>query len=224
MQTVLEVFMSPNLITLIRVFLAFTSIALFRAGSYASVAALILLVVTLALDAVDGFVARRRSRASDAGAAFDIAADRIVESVFWIYFAAAGLVTFWIPVIVIARGGFTDFLRAIAFKQGQTAFGEKTMMRTWWGRMLTGSRGSRAAYGMVKCAAFFALGLWLTLANTPEWQTLVAGQAGILMNGVRIGAGSLAISAVVFCVARGVPVIIEGLRFFREDLAGPKPW
>src|SRR5215510_1665796 len=99
-----EVFMSPNLITLFRVALAFVSIALFRAGSYASLAALILLVVALALDAVDGFVARRRRRASDAGAAFDIAADRIVESVFWIYFAAAGLVTFWIPVIVIARG------------------------------------------------------------------------------------------------------------------------
>ncbi|MCI0393059.1 MAG: CDP-alcohol phosphatidyltransferase family protein [Acidobacteria bacterium] len=80
--------MSPNLITLIRLVLAFVSIALFRAGSYATVAALVLLVVTLALDAVDGFVARRKLRESDAGAAFDIAADRIVESVFWIYFAA----------------------------------------------------------------------------------------------------------------------------------------
>jgi phosphatidylglycerophosphate synthase len=210
--------MSPNLITLIRVVLAFVSIALFRAGSYASVAALILLVVTLALDAVDGFVARRRRRASAAGAAFDIAADRIVESVFWIYFAAAGLVSFWIPVIVIARGGLTDFLRAIAFTQGQTAFGEKTMMRTWWGRALTGSRASRAAYGMVKSAAFFALGLWLTLANLFEWRAIVAGHADVLMNVVRVGAICLAVSTVVFCVARGVPVIIEGLRFFRGDL------
>lgn len=210
--------MSPNLITLIRVALAFVSIGLFRAGSYASVAALILLVVTLALDAVDGFVARRKRRASAAGAAFDIAADRIVESVFWIYFAAAGLVTFWIPVIVIARGGLTDFLRAIAFKQGQTAFGEKTMMRTWWGRALTGSRASRAAYGVVKCAAFFALGLWLTLAALPEWRAVIAGHADVLMNVVRAGAVGLAVSTVVFCVARGVPVIIEGLRFFRGDL------
>src|SRR5262245_19741912 len=94
-----EVFMSPNPIKLFRVALAFVSIALFWAGSYANLAALILLVVALSLDAVDGFVARRKLRASDAGAAFDIAADRIVESVFWIYFAAAGLVTFWIPVI-----------------------------------------------------------------------------------------------------------------------------
>jgi CDP-diacylglycerol--glycerol-3-phosphate 3-phosphatidyltransferase len=218
-QTVLGgLYMSPNLITLIRVVLAFVSIALFRAGSYASLAALILLVVTLALDAVDGFVARRKRRVSAAGAAFDIAADRIVESVFWIYFAAAGLITFWIPVIVIARGGLTDFLRAIAFTQGQTAFGEKTMMRTWWGRALTGSRASRAAYGAVKSAAFFALGLWLTLANLPEWRAVIAGQADVLMNGVRAGAIGLAVSTVVFCVARGVPVIIEGLRFFRGDL------
>jgi phosphatidylglycerophosphate synthase len=210
--------MSPNLITLIRLVLAFVSIALFRAGSYATVAALVLLVVTLALDAVDGFVARRKLRASDAGAAFDIAADRIVESVFWIYFAAAGLITFWIPVIVIARGGLTDFLRAIAFRRGQTAFGEKTMMRTWWGRLLTGSRASRAAYGVVKCAAFFALGLWLTLVNLPEWRAIIAGQADALMSVVRAGAVGLAVSTAVFCVARGVPVIIEGLRFFRGDL------
>lgn len=210
--------MSPNLITLVRVALAFVTIALFRAGSYASLAALILLVVTLALDAVDGFVARRNRRASAAGAAFDIAADRIVESVFWVYFAAAGLVTFWIPVIVIARGGLTDFLRAVAFTRGQTAFGEKTMMQTWWGKALTGSRASRAAYGMVKSAAFFALGLWLTLANLPEWRVIIAGQADALMNGVRAGAIGLAVSTVVFCVARGVPVIIEGLRFFRGDL------
>ena len=121
-------------------------------------------------------------------------------------------------MIVIARGGLTDFLRAIAFRRGQTAFGEKTMMRTWWGRLLTGSRASRAAYGMLKCAAFFALGLWMTLANLPEWRAIIAGQADILMNGVRIGAVALAVSTVVFCVARGVPVIIEGLRFFREDL------
>src|SRR5215204_5216060 len=116
--------MSPNQITLVRLLLCFVSIALFQAGFAAGVAALALLVVVLALDGVDGYVARRSGRASAAGAAFDIAADRIVESVYWIFFAAAGLLSFWIPVIVIARGGLTDFLRAIAFAQGQTAFGE----------------------------------------------------------------------------------------------------
>lgn len=213
--------MSPNLITLIRVFLAFVSIALFGAGAIGSVIALVLLVVTLALDAADGYVARRRGQSTDVGAAFDIAADRIVESVFWIFFAASGLITFWIPIIVIARGGLTDFLRTIAFTQGQTAFGEKTMMQSWWGKLLVGSRASRAAYGMIKCAAFFALGLWLTLANAPAWRAMPA--AG-LVEGVRIGALALAISTVVFCIVRGVPVIIEGFRYFRDDLVLPKVW
>jgi CDP-diacylglycerol---glycerol-3-phosphate 3-phosphatidyltransferase len=213
--------MSPNLITLVRVFMAFGSIALFRAGSYANVLALLMLVVTLALDAIDGYVARRSGRTSDAGAAFDIAADRIVESVYWIYFASAGLISFWIPVIVVARGGFTDFLRALAFMQGQTAFGEKTMMKTWWGKLLVGSRASRAAYGLIKCAAFFTLGLWLTLDSAKDWQMMLA--AG-LMSFLRFGAMALAISTVLFCVVRGVPVIIEGIRFFREDPVLPKLW
>lgn len=72
------------------------------------------------------------------------------------------------------------------------------MMRTWWGKLLVGSRASRAAYGVIKCAAFFALGLWLTLANVPEWQALITGQAAVLMSGVRIGAIALAVSTVVF--------------------------
>ena len=216
--------MSPNLITLARVLLALVSIALFRAGSFAGIAALFLLVLVLALDGVDGFVARRNGQATDTGAAFDIAADRMVESIFWIYFAVAGLVSFWIPVIVIARGGFTDFLRTIAFTRGQTAFGEKTMMQSWWGRLLVGSRASRAAYGIVKCAAFFSLGLWLVLAKTPEWQRRIAGQPAVLMSSIRIGAIALAVAAVTFCVVRGVPVIVEGARFFRKDLALPKVW
>jgi CDP-diacylglycerol--glycerol-3-phosphate 3-phosphatidyltransferase len=217
--------MTPNLITLIRIFMAFGSIGLFRTQAnlrpYAGLIALLMLVTALALDAVDGYVARRTGRTSDLGAAFDIAADRIIESVFWIYFSAAGLISFWIPVIVVARGGFTDFLRLIAFTRGRTAFGEKTMMETWWGRLLVGSRASRAAYGILKCAAFFTLGLWLVLANSPAWRVwLTAG----LVEVVRIGALGLAVTAVAFCVARGVPVIVEGVRFFREDLGLPKVW
>jgi CDP-diacylglycerol--glycerol-3-phosphate 3-phosphatidyltransferase len=213
--------MSPNLITLARIIMAFVAVALFGWNAYTNGAALLLLVTALALDAVDGYIARRSGRTSDVGAAFDIAADRIIECVFWIYFATAGLITFWIPAIVIARGGLTDFLRAIAFTQGQTAFGEKTMMQTWWGKLLVGSRASRAAYGVIKCAAFCALGLRLAVNEAPGWRAMLT--AG-LMNGLYFGAMALTIAAVALCVVRGVPVIVEGLRFFRKDLALPKAW
>lgn len=203
--------MSPNQITLLRLGLVFISIVLFGVGSYASVIAIGLLVLTLALDAADGIVARRWRLTSDAGAAFDIAADRIIESAYWIFFASSGLVSFWIPIIVIARGGLTDFLRAIAYKQGQTAFGEKTMMQTRWGRALASSRGSRAAYGVVKCTAFFVLGANLVLAELPVLRTILS--AGTV-RGAYFSAIALSVIALCFCLLRGVPVIIEGLRFF----------
>lgn len=210
---------SPNQITLIRLGLVFVSIGLFGIGSYASLVALVLLILTLALDAADGFVARRRRLSSDAGAAFDIAADRIVESAYWIFFASAGLISFWIPTIVIARGGLTDFLRAIAYKQGQTAFGEKTMMQSRWGQLLASSRASRAAYGIIKCAAFFAMGAHLALREFPAWRAALT--AGVVQ-GLYISAITLAGITVVFCLLRGVPVIVEGMRFFAKSQPFPK--
>ncbi|MEP7272342.1 MAG: CDP-alcohol phosphatidyltransferase family protein [Acidobacteriota bacterium] len=211
--------LSPNQITLIRLGLAFVSLGLFGLGSYASPLALVLLVVTLALDAADGMVARRWRLASDAGAAFDIAVDRIVESVYWIFFASAGLISFWLPTIVIARGCLTDFLRAIAYKQGQTAFGEKTMMQSRWGQLLASSRASRAAYGIIKCAAFFAMGAHLALAEFPQWRA-VLGDA--MVRGLYFTSVALALASVAFCLLRGIPVIIEGRRFFGKNYVLPK--
>lgn len=208
--------MTPNQITLLRLFLAFLSITLFRQGATMSCVALALLVITLWLDALDGYIARKFHLTSDAGAAFDIAADRIIENIYWICFASAGLIPFWIPMIVIVRGCLTDFLRGLAFRQGQTAFGEKTMMKTWWGRMLTGSRFSRAAYGILKCAAFFTLGMRLVIDQVPQWRALLTTG---MMSGLRFAALLLAAGAVMFCVVRGVPVILEGLRFFRKGQA-----
>ena len=210
---------TPNQITLIRLALVFVSIGLFKLGPYASLVALVLLVVTLGLDAADGFVARRFRLSSDAGAAFDIAADRIVESVYWIFFASAGLISFWVPTIVIARGGLTDFLRAIAFRQGQTAFGEKSMMQSKWGRTLASSRASRAAYGILKCAAFFFMGTYLALNDFPQWRAALSANA---VHSLYIFSIVLAAASVSFCILRGVPVIVEGMRFFAKSQPVPK--
>lgn len=205
--------LTPNRITLLRVMLAFASIALLSAGGVSSLIGLALLIAVLGLDGLDGYLARRTGQTSEAGAAFDIAADRMVESIYWLYFATAGLVSFWMPAIVIARGGFTDFLRMLALRQGLTAFGENGMMKTRWGRLLVGSRGSRTAYGVLKCAAFFSLGLWQTLKTTPAW----LAWTGDAMAAIRFGSLGLAIAAVAVCLIRGLPVLIEGARFMRED-------
>ena len=100
--------MIANLITLFRLILAFVVISLFGHHIYLDILLVVLIGLILFLDAVDGYVARKLNQTSDFGALFDIIGDRIVECIFWVYFAVVGLIPLWIPVIVIARGFFTD--------------------------------------------------------------------------------------------------------------------
>ena len=146
--------MIANLITLFRLILVFVVISLFGQHLYLDILLVALIGLILFLDAVDGYVARKLNQTSDFGALLDIVGDRIVECIFWVYFAVVGLIPIWIPVIVIARGFFTDGLRSAAFAQGKTAFGENTMMSSRWTRALTSSRISRSIYGIAKTIAF----------------------------------------------------------------------
>jgi CDP-diacylglycerol--glycerol-3-phosphate 3-phosphatidyltransferase len=77
-----------NLITIARLILLFVVIAMihFRPVDLA-LPSMILLGVVFAGDGIDGWVARRRGSTSPFGAVFDIAGDRIVETVLWVYFA-----------------------------------------------------------------------------------------------------------------------------------------
>ena len=53
--------MTPNQITVLRVLAAFAAVALFGRGAGASLAAVGLTVAAIVLDAVDGWVARRKN-------------------------------------------------------------------------------------------------------------------------------------------------------------------
>ena len=208
--------MKANLITLIRISMAFVSAALFGRTPLASLMATALMVIAISLDAVDGWVARRFGCASRAGAAFDIAGDRILENVFWITFARLGLISYWIPIVIIARGCLTDFIRATAFAEGKTAFGDGGMMETWWGKLLVGSRASRAIYGILKCGAFLLLGVWETLSSIPGFPVRAAAE---ILGELAIPemAKATAIVTVMACLVRGIPVFIEGARFFKRS-------
>ena len=214
--------MKANLITLIRISMAFVSAALFGRSPLASLSATVLMIGAIGLDAVDGWVARRFACASKAGAAFDIAGDRIVENIFWITFAKLGLISYWFPIVIIARGCLTDFIRATAFAEGKTAFGAGGMMETWWGKLLVGSRASRAIYGSLKGGAFFLLGIWETLASLPGFP--IKALAGLTQElAIPELARLTAIMTVVACLVRGLPVLIEGARFFKKSTIAEEP-
>src|SRR5947199_8797576 len=93
-----------NLITLGRVVLLFVTIGfLYLREPWAAAVAVALTIFVYVSDAFDGYIARRRGRATAAGAALDIPGDRIVENAYRIVFAHIGLLTVWTPVIMITR-------------------------------------------------------------------------------------------------------------------------
>jgi len=196
--------MTPNQITALRILMGFAAITLFlafagtAAGRVAGFAAVALTLAAIVLDAVDGYVARRYQLATPLGAQIDILGDRILENLYFTFFAVSGLISVWVPLLFFVRGTLTDFLRGLAARSGRSGFGKDSMLQTWWGRELVASRWSRATYGAVKCACFCWLGIELSLPPNAIISTISA---------------ALVLVAVFFCIVRGLPVLWEGQRY-----------
>ena len=201
---------TPNRITAMRVAMAFAAVALFGRSLALNLLAMALTVAAIAFDAVDGYVARRFRLATPLGAQFDILGDRLIEGVYFTWFAVAGQISFWVPVIFFARGMVTDFVRAFAARRGRAGWGERSMLAQQWAKRIVDSRASRGAYATLKCACFVALGLDWTLAAHPSPASFAGLPAAAL---VRTAAQGLVWAAVGFCVIRGVPVLWEGRRY-----------
>jgi CDP-diacylglycerol--glycerol-3-phosphate 3-phosphatidyltransferase len=203
--------MTPNQITVARVAAAFVAVALFTLFDHSIVAdgaAVLLTIAAIALDGVDGYVARTRGLATPLGAQLDILGDRVVENLFFTFFAVSGLISLWVPVLFFVRGTLTDFLRSLAARAGRVGFGRSCMVESAWGRALVASRGSRAAYATLKCVCFCYLGMLLPMAHVPaEW-------VGLETRGLLLRAGHFLVSVTVaFCVVRAVPVFWDGRRY-----------
>jgi phosphatidylglycerophosphate synthase len=203
--------MTPNQVTAARIVAAFAAVGLFTIPEKTLVAdtvAVFLTICAIALDGVDGYLARTRNMATPLGAQFDILGDRVVENLFFTFFAVSGLISLWVPVLFFVRGTLTDFLRDLAARAGRTGFGRNSMLESWWGRSLVASRASRAAYAVLKCVCFSCLGLLLSLSHIPAtWFDLTA-------RSWLLGAGHTLVAAtVIFCLVRAIPVIWEGRRY-----------
>lgn len=204
-----------NLITIARLILLFVVIAMihFRPVDLALLS-MVLLGIVFAGDGLDGWVARKRGSTSPFGAVFDIAGDRIVETVLWVYFAWERVIPLWVPFLVIVRGGLVDAVRSMSYREGMTAFGEKNMMRSPITRWLTAGRFMRGLYGYVKAAAFIfltglvgyrqpdAAGTWLDKLysiDVVRW-----------FGWVNVGL------AVALLLIRGLPVIVDAMPYMRQ--------
>ncbi len=212
--------MTPNQVTALRVAMAFVAAALFGHNAWANLAALALIVGAIALDGVDGYLARRKNLSTPLGAQFDILGDRVIENLFFTFFAVAGQVSLWVPVVFFVRGTLTDFIRSLAARSGRVGFGKNGMLETWWGRALVASRSSRAAYAALKCVCFCWLGLELTWMRGGAAALGLSAGYGVAL--LQLGAQVLVGATLAFCLVRALPVVWEGRRYLTA-LAGAAP-
>lgn len=199
--------MVANAITLSRLGLLGVAVTLlYVEGPAPKVVAFLLTLLIIAMDGIDGMVARARGEESDLGAVMDIAIDRVVENVYWIVFADLALVPIWIALVVVSRGIITDAIRGYVLAKGHTAF---DMMRGRVARWLVSGRPMRAFYGALKAAAFAALVLFLALRDLFPDATW--------MEPLQLGLNVLVLITVATTVLRGVPVVFESRRYFFSE-------
>lgn len=211
---------TPNKVTLLRVIVGFAAVSLFGRGAWANLAAVALTVAAIALDALDGHIARQKNLATPTGAQIDILGDRMIENVYFTYFAVVGMVSLWLPVFFFARGAATDFLRGLAMRAGHSGWGANAMLQTWWGRTLVASRWSRGLYAAMKCLCFCYLGLELALTRGPVALTgELAADVHLL---IRVGAHVLTWATAGFCLVRGLPVLTDGWRHLAGSVGSPR--
>ena len=201
-----------NLITVGRLIALFLIMALVYWGTAGTVAiTMVGLALVIASDGIDGWVARRRNATSTFGAVFDIAGDRIVETVCWVVFADLGAVPIWVPLLVITRGIIVDAVRSLGLKEGLTPFGERNMAKSSLTRWLTAGRFVRALYGYAKAFAFVFLAGWVGRETNPSDGTWLEPLHDNVVYTV-LGWSAVWL-AVALTIIRGIPVLVDAWDF-----------
>jgi CDP-diacylglycerol--glycerol-3-phosphate 3-phosphatidyltransferase len=200
-----------NLITLSRLLLLLVVAAMFYLPPTAwSFATFFLIIIIFVTDGLDGYVARKRNETSLFGALFDIAGDRIVELTLWIVAADTDLVPIWVPLVFIIRGVIVDTIRSSsAVAEGMAPF---ALMRSAFGKFIVASKFVRIFYAVVKASAFAGLAL------QRPFPVVLPGLWHYLGWPLTALTYFFVYTAVLLCVARGLPVIAEFVYAQRNDI------
>lgn len=194
-----------NIVSVSRIFVAYAAIALlYEKTTWSYILAFILTIIAFSMDGLDGYLARKLNQSSEWGSVLDILGDRIVEVSYWTVFAVMGWINILFPLVCVARAFTTDGIRSVALSKGMTAFGEKSMQSTSWGKFICASRFMRISYAVAKVLAF----LLLIAVNTPGME---------FWNGtptLHIITMIFAWAAIIFCVVRAIPVVAESGKLF----------
>jgi CDP-diacylglycerol--glycerol-3-phosphate 3-phosphatidyltransferase len=204
-----------NLITLSRLLLMFVVIAIaYQPSSWLKLLDIPLLIFVFVTDGLDGYVARKRGEASQFGAMFDIAVDRIVELSMWVVLAHLGLAPVWVPLVFVIRGSIVDAVRAR--QTTATLASPFDLMRSPIARFLVAGRFMRAFYAVMKAVVF----CWLLLLQPlPDLIPQIWADWAWLLDGIST---ALIWFVVGLCIARGLPVVVEFVAEQRQLAEAPR--
>lgn len=190
-----------NLLTLTRFLLLFVLVGMaYFAQPVWQLVNPFLLILIIALDGIDGYVARKRGETSLFGSMFDIAVDRVVENVLWIVLADLNLIPIWVAIVFITRSLLVDSIRSQAAARGKAPF---AIMQSNIGQFLVAGRFMRGFYGTVKAVTFAWILLiqpWPVLFGSfwADWSAILAYITNVLIY-----------LSVTICLLRGIPVLVE---------------
>ena len=196
-----------NIVSVSRIFVAYAAIALlYEKTTWSYILAFILTIIAFSMDGLDGYLARKLNQSSEWGSVLDILGDRIVEVSYWTVFAVMGWINILFPLVCVARAFTTDGIRSVALSKGMTAFGEKSMQSTSWGKFICASRFMRISYAVAKVLAF----LLLIAVNTPGMEFWKGTPTLHIITMI------FAWAAIIFCVVRAIPVVAESGKLFND--------
>jgi CDP-diacylglycerol--glycerol-3-phosphate 3-phosphatidyltransferase len=137
-----------NYITLLRTLLAFVVVAMLHVRTkWMYVAAFLVTILLIWMDALDGYVARRRKETSKLGAVVDILGDRRRRDVLLDRLREVRLGAALGRDPRLGSRHSRRRHRALALERGMTGVRTTSMMRSKLGALLVSSRLSRALYG-----------------------------------------------------------------------------
>lgn len=114
----------PNKLTLVRIALVPLCLILIGCGWY-FVAALVFAAAAIT-DAMDGHIARKNNLVTNFGKFADPIADKILTVSTLMMMSSRGLLSVWVPVIVVIRELMVDGLRLIALEKGRVVAAGKS--------------------------------------------------------------------------------------------------
>ena len=122
----------PNILTLIRVALIPVLVAvLLSTLPESDLLAAIVFVIASATDALDGYIARRRSMVTAFGKLMDPLADKLLITAALVSLVALYRLDAWVAMVIIAREFAVTGLRMLAIEQGQV------ISASGWGKLKT---------------------------------------------------------------------------------------